>query len=101
MNETRPRLAVIGAGISGLSAAWLLRDAFDVTLFEADARAGGHADTEIVMIDGEVICAAGEYFQAPVLAHGHRYSALQRAGAEIARLGIRCKPWRVSQCEQL
>ena len=56
MNELRPRLAVIGAGISGLAAAWLLRDAFDVTLFEADARAGGHADTEIVMIDGEEIC---------------------------------------------
>jgi predicted NAD/FAD-binding protein len=52
MNE---RIAVIGAGIAGLSTAWLLRDKFDVTLFEAETRAGGHADTQIVTLDGEEI----------------------------------------------
>jgi len=50
-----PRLAVIGAGITGLSAAWLLRDAYDVTLYEAEPRAGGHADTQIVTLDGEIV----------------------------------------------
>ncbi len=55
MGETRQRIAVIGAGISGLSAAWLLRDKFDVTLFEAEARAGGHADTQIVRPDDDEI----------------------------------------------
>jgi predicted NAD/FAD-binding protein len=49
------RLAVIGAGITGLSAAWLLRDAFEVTLFEADSRAGGHADTQMLQLDGETV----------------------------------------------
>ncbi|NOT71612.1 MAG: NAD(P)-binding protein [Hyphomicrobium sp.] len=38
-------MAVIGAGITGLSAAWLLGKTFDVTLFEADDRLGGHANT--------------------------------------------------------
>jgi uncharacterized protein len=39
------RIAVIGAGISGLSAAWLLSKTHTVTLFEASARAGGHSNT--------------------------------------------------------
>lgn len=40
--ERRPRLAIIGSGISGLGAAHLLRDDCDVTVFESSARAGGH-----------------------------------------------------------
>jgi len=39
------RIAVIGAGISGLASAWLLRQSHAVTLYEAGPRLGGHSNT--------------------------------------------------------
>ena len=46
------RIAVIGSGIAGLGAAWLLRTRHDVTVYEADSRLGGHANTVTVDYDG-------------------------------------------------
>ena len=37
----RKTIAIVGSGIAGLSAAWLLSRDHDVTLFEADDRIGG------------------------------------------------------------
>lgn len=42
------KIAVIGTGISGLSAAWLMRQSHDVTVFEQSARLGGHTNTRMV-----------------------------------------------------
>jgi predicted NAD/FAD-binding protein len=45
-------IAVVGSGISGLSAAWLLSHTHRVTLIEADARPGGHSNTVDCEVDG-------------------------------------------------
>ena len=42
---TQPTIAIIGSGISGLSAAWLLSQSSQVTLFEKNAVLGGHSNT--------------------------------------------------------
>ena len=46
------RIAVVGSGISGLAAAWLLARAHDVVLYEANDYLGGHTHTHDIEIDG-------------------------------------------------
>lgn len=50
----RQRIAVVGSGVSGLSAAWLLSQTHEVVLYEADDRIGGHANTVDVPGTGPV-----------------------------------------------
>ena len=45
----RRRVAVVGSGIAGLTAAYVASRTAHVTLLEADARLGGHADTHDVL----------------------------------------------------
>lgn len=45
-------IAVVGSGISGLSAGWLLSKQHRVTLIEADSRPGGHSNTVDCEVDG-------------------------------------------------
>ena len=42
------RIAVVGGGVAGLTAAWALHRESDVTLYESDARLGGHAHSHVI-----------------------------------------------------
>lgn len=51
---SRRRIAIVGAGISGLVAAYVLARLHDVTVFEAAPRVGGHTNTITLDLDGSV-----------------------------------------------
>lgn len=80
----RRAVAVIGSGVAGLTAAYVLSAHDRVTLFEADARLGGHAHTHRVdRGDGTVVGVDSAF-----LVHNERtYPTLCRLFAE---LGIAC-----------
>src|SRR4051794_10373465 len=44
----RDRVAIIGAGAGGVAAAYFLAGRFDVDVFEARARIGGHCDSRVI-----------------------------------------------------
>jgi uncharacterized protein len=46
----RFKIAIVGTGISGLSAAWLLSQRHDVTVYEKADRVGGHSNTIAVSV---------------------------------------------------
>ncbi len=92
----RPRAAVVGAGVSGLTAAYLLQRRYDVTLYEADGRLGGHADThEVPTPDGRLLA-----LDTGFLVHNTRtYPTLTRLFTELGvesqetemSLSVRCQ----------
>jgi predicted NAD/FAD-binding protein len=55
LSNTRLKIAIVGTGISGLSAAWLLSQRHDVTVYERADRIGGHSNTVQASLDGQSI----------------------------------------------
>jgi predicted NAD/FAD-binding protein len=51
--KARLRIAIVGSGISGLSAAWLLSQRHEVVVYEKARRLGGHSNTIPVRLGGE------------------------------------------------
>ncbi len=83
----RPRAAVIGAGVSGLTAAYVLQRTHHVTLFEADGRLGGHAHTHDVPWRGGSAAVDSGF----IVLNDRTYPLLDRLFAE---LGVRDPPDR-------
>ena len=85
----RERVAVVGSGVSGLTAAYLLSRAHDVTLFEADDRLGGHAHTHSVA--GGAGPVAGD--SGFIVFNDRTHPVLRRLFAE---LGVSGRPTEMS-----
>ena len=49
------KIAIVGSGISGLSAAWLLNKRHDVTVYEQNAHVGGHSNTAQINVEGKEV----------------------------------------------
>jgi predicted NAD/FAD-binding protein len=77
--HTDRRIAVVGAGVAGLTAAYVLSKTARVTLYEADGRLGGHADTHVVSTpQGDLPVDTG------FIVHNDRtYPTLQRLFREL------------------
>ena len=52
-SPARLKIAVVGTGVSGLSAAWLLHPRHDVTVYEKAQRIGGHSNTVSATVGGD------------------------------------------------
>jgi predicted NAD/FAD-binding protein len=79
---TRRRMAVVGSGVAGLTAAYLLQGRFDVTLYEAADRLGGHADThDVVTADAGTIAVDTGFIV-------YNDATYPQFGRLLARLGL-------------
>ncbi|MCY0949295.1 NAD(P)/FAD-dependent oxidoreductase [Streptomyces sp. H27-S2] len=86
----RPRTAVVGGGVSGLTAAYVLARGHEVTLYEADDRLGGHAHThDLKGPDGRIRAVDSGF-----IVHNDRtYPQLLRLFGE---LGVATRPTTMS-----
>lgn len=83
------KIAVIGSGIAGLGAAWLLSRQHEVVLFEREARLGGHTHTHDVEQAGRTYAVDSGF----IVFNPSRYPLLTRLFDE---LGVESQPTTMS-----
>jgi predicted NAD/FAD-binding protein len=83
------RIAVVGSGIAGLGAAWLLSRQHEVTLFEAGDYLGGHTHTHDIELQGRTYAVDSGFI---VFNHAH-YPLLTKLFDE---LGVESQPTTMS-----
>lgn len=78
-------IAIVGSGVAGLSAAWLLGEQHRITLFERSGTIGGHASSvRLGLPDGEVVVDPGAQHISR-----RSYPTIARL---LGALGVRCRP---------
>ncbi|MFE5620576.1 NAD(P)/FAD-dependent oxidoreductase [Streptomyces virginiae] len=74
------KAAVVGSGVAGLTAAYILASSYEVTLYEADGRLGGHAHTRELPAPGGRAVAVDSGF---IVHNGRTYPTLLRLFREL------------------
>ncbi|MFD8208653.1 NAD(P)/FAD-dependent oxidoreductase [Streptomyces sp. NPDC059695] len=88
-------MAVVGAGVAGLSAAYVLSASCQVTVYEADGRLGGHAHTrELAAPDGRAVAVDSGFIvhnerTYPTLLRLFRELGISTQDAEMS-MSVRC-----------
>lgn len=85
-----PTVAVIGSGVSGLTAAYALRSTHTVTVFEAEPRLGGHTHTH------DVTDPDGQHYPVDSGFIVHNDRTYPRLRALFAELRIEARPTEMS-----
>lgn len=80
----RPHVAIIGGGLAGVSAAWLLDGAADVVLYEAGESVGGNVHTTQVEVRGTPVTVdvGAQYFNGEL--HAAYVALLGLLGVDFA-----------------
>jgi len=86
---SRERLAIVGSGIAGMTAAYLLHEFYDLTVFEANDYIGGHTHTVDVWQGGARYAVDTGF----IVYNEKTYPAFTKL---LARLGVRTQPTSMS-----
>lgn len=85
----RKKIAIVGSGISGLTAGFLLSPHHDITLFEAQPRLGGHTATIDVVQQGQPYAVDTGF----IVFNDRTYPLFLKL---LARIGLQAKPTEMS-----
>jgi len=89
MADSHLRVAIVGAGVSGLTVAHLLHPRHDITVFEAGSYAGGHTNTVRVDLPDETLDVDTGF----IVFNDRNYPNFERL---LARLGVAGQPSTMS-----
>jgi predicted NAD/FAD-binding protein len=93
------KIAIIGSGISGLTAAWLLHQSHEITVFEANDYIGGHTHTIDVDVDGDQLAIDTGFIVYNDWTYPNFIQMLERLGvgslATEMSFSVRCERSRI------